>query len=120
MVMSSDLAVVCFPTLEGAERAFADVRERCRHAPWLDEVAFVEHRRSALEAKEAERLDGELFRDLRETVPVGKSGLVLLAEAQHVDAMLDALRGTDARLAVRKTLSDQAVAAVEAAVARAQ
>lgn len=178
MAMSSDLAVVCFPHLEGAEHAFADVRDRCRHAPWLDEVAFVEHRRSGrlvvrgtvaghyvdaeedgdvigrhtaagaltgglaglafgppalaaglvtgaaaggmLEAEDAQRLDGELFRDLRESVPEGESALVLLAEARHVDAMLDALRSTDARLAVRKTLSDQAVAAVEAAVAQIQ
>jgi hypothetical protein len=32
--------------LEGAEQAFADVREPAGQAPWKDEVAFVEHRRS--------------------------------------------------------------------------
>ncbi|HEX2310823.1 MAG TPA: hypothetical protein VHH91_08910 [Vicinamibacterales bacterium] len=35
-----------FPTLEGAEQAFADVREWTGQAPWKDEVAFVEHHRS--------------------------------------------------------------------------
>lgn len=44
--MTLDLTMLRFPTLEGAEQAFADVREAPDHAPWMDEVAFVEHRRS--------------------------------------------------------------------------
>ena len=175
--MSAELTVLRFPTLEGAEQAFADVRERDGHAPWMDELAFVEHHRSGrlvvrgtlaghyvdseedgdvigrdtgagaltgalsgaifgppglavglvsgaaaggiLQAGEAEQLDGELFTEVRDAVPEGSSALVLLAERRHVDAMIDALRGTKDRVAIRKTLSDDAMAALEAVLAEA-
>jgi uncharacterized membrane protein len=38
-----DLALVVFDTLEGAERAYAQARERADGEPWVEEVAFVEH-----------------------------------------------------------------------------
>jgi uncharacterized membrane protein len=175
--MSAELTVVRFPTLEGAEQAFADVRERDRHAPWMDELAFVEHHRSGrlvtrgtlaghyvdsegdgdvigrdtgagaltgaltgaifgppglavglvsgaaaggmVQAGEAEQPDGELFTEARDAVPEGSSALVLLADRRYVDAMIDALRETEARVAIRKTLSDESMAALEAALADA-
>lgn len=175
--MSAELTVLRFPTSEGADQAFADVRERDGHAPWMDELAFVEHHRSGrlvvrgtlaghyvnsegdgdvigrdtgagaltgaltgaifgppglavglvggaaaggmVQAAEAEQLDGDLFTEVRDAVPEGSSALVLLAERQHVDAMIDALRGTTARVAIRRTLSDDAMAALEAALADA-
>jgi uncharacterized membrane protein len=177
MSMSSELALLRFPTLEGAEQAFADVRARAGHAAWMDEVAFVEHHRSGrlivrgtvagryvdseedgdvigrdtgagaltgalagaifgppglavglvggaaaggmVQARDAERLDGELFKEVRDAVPEGSSALVLLAERRHVDAMIDALRETTARVAIRRTLSDDAMAALEAVLADA-
>jgi uncharacterized membrane protein len=175
--MSLDLAVLSFRTLEGAEQAFANVRDHPGDAPWLHEVAFVEHRRSErlivrgtlaghyLDAEEdgdvmgpstaagaltgalaggvfgppgfavglvsgaaaggmqsaweAEPLQGELFTEIRKSVPTGESALVLLAERRHVDAMIDALRDTGARVAIRRTLSDDAVAALETILAEA-
>jgi uncharacterized membrane protein len=175
--MSAELTVLRFPTLEGAEQAFADVRDRDGHASWMDELAFVEHHRSGrlvvrgtlaghyvdseedgdpmgpdtgagaltgalagaifgppglavglvsgataggfLQAGEAEQLDGELFTEVRDAVPEGSSALVLLAERRHVDAMIDALRGTKAEVAIRRTLSDDALAALETVLADA-
>jgi uncharacterized membrane protein len=175
--MSAELTVVRFPALEGAEQAFADVRERDGHAPWMDEVAFVEYHRSSrlvvrgtlaghyldsegdgdvigretgagtltgaltgvifgppglavglvggaaaggmVQAGQAEEIDGELFTEVRDAVPKGGSALVLLAEPRHVDAMIDALRGTESAVAIRRTLSDDAMAALEAALADA-
>jgi len=67
-----------------------------------------------IQAREAEELPGELFDQIRASVPEGESALLLLADRQHVDAMIDAFRGTRARLAVRRTLSDDAVAGLEA------
>jgi uncharacterized membrane protein len=67
-----------------------------------------------IQAREAEELHGELFDEIRASVPEGESALVLLADHRHVDAMIDAFRGTGARLAVRRTLSDDAVAGLEA------
>jgi uncharacterized membrane protein len=170
--MSLDLAVLTFPTLEGAEEVFADVRDRVRDAPWLDELAFVQHRWDGrmvvrgtlaghyvdvdeegdvigpstavgaltgalvgalfgppgfaaglvagaaagglIQAREAEELQGGLFDELRASVPEGESALVLLAEARHVDEMIEAFGGNRARLALRKTLSDDAVAVLQA------
>ena len=152
--MGTELAVLAWPTVEGAERVFADVREDARGAPWLNEVALVEHRRSGrlvvrgtiaghyldveedgdvmgrstatgaltgalaglafgpptvavglvsgaaaggmAEAGKATPLQGELFTEIRGSVPESGSGLVLLAEPEHVDAMIESLRGTDA------------------------
>jgi uncharacterized membrane protein len=41
--MSLDLAVLSFAHAEGAERAYSDVLESDTEAPWLREIAFVEH-----------------------------------------------------------------------------
>jgi uncharacterized membrane protein len=175
--MCSEVALLRFPTLEGAEQAFADVRERAGHAPWMDELAFVEHHRSGrlvvrgtlaghyvdseedgdvigrhtgagaltgalagaifgppglavglvsgaaaggmVESGEAEQLDGDLFTEVRDAVPDGSSALVLLAEPRRVDAMIDAFRGTRARVAIRRTLSAGVMAALEAVLADA-
>ena len=169
--MGTELAILALPTVEGAERVFADMREDARGAPWLDEVALVEHRRSGrlvvrgtiaghyldveedgdvmgrstatgaltgalaglvfgppavsvglvsgaaaggmTEAGKATPLQGELFTEIRGSVPEGGSAQVLLAEPEHVDAMIDSLRGTDARVAMRRTLSADAMAALE-------
>jgi len=43
--MPIDLAVLTFDHVEGAERAFANLRGRAADAPWVNEVAFVERRR---------------------------------------------------------------------------
>ncbi|HEX2310824.1 MAG TPA: DUF1269 domain-containing protein [Vicinamibacterales bacterium] len=73
----------------------------------------------AIQARKAEQLDGELFAEVRDSVPEGSSALMLLAQRRHVDAMIDALRGTQARLAIRRTLSDDAMAALETVLAEA-
>ena len=175
--MSAELTVLRFRTLEGAEQAFADVRERAGHAPWMNEVAFVEHHRSGrlvvrgtlaghyvdsegdgdvigkntgagaligaltgaifgppglaaglvggaaaggmVQAGEAGQLGGEGSAEVRDAVPEGSSALVVLAERPDVDAMTDALRGTDSVVAIRRPLSDDAIAALEVALADA-
>ncbi len=43
--MSLDLALAVFPATEGAERAYADVRDAVGDVPWVHEIAFVEHHR---------------------------------------------------------------------------
>ncbi len=43
--MSLDLALLVFPRIEGAEHAYADVLEEIGDAPWVHEIAFVEHHR---------------------------------------------------------------------------
>jgi uncharacterized membrane protein len=43
--MSLDLALLVFDRIEGAERAYADVLDASAAAPWVHEVAFVEHHR---------------------------------------------------------------------------
>jgi hypothetical protein len=43
--MSLDLALMIFDHTEGAERAYADVRDASGDAPWVHEIAFVEHHR---------------------------------------------------------------------------
>lgn len=40
-----DLALIVFEHTEGAERAYANALERDRRAPWIREIAFVEHHR---------------------------------------------------------------------------
>jgi uncharacterized membrane protein len=175
--MQLDLAVLTFPGLEDAERAFADVRDRSGEAPWLDELALVQHRwdgrmvvrgtlagryvdvdeegdpigpstavgaltgalvgllfgppgfaaglvagavaGGVIQAREAEQLRGGLFDEIRETVPEGESALLLVAEREHVDAMIDAFDRTGARLKLRRTLSDDAVAGLQAMLAAA-
>ena len=43
--MSLDLALMVFNHVEGAERAYADVLQASGRAPWVQEIAFVEHHR---------------------------------------------------------------------------
>ena len=43
--MGLDLALEVFPDSEGAERAYADVRDAIGDAPWIHEIALVEHHR---------------------------------------------------------------------------
>jgi uncharacterized membrane protein len=43
--MSLDLALVVFPHADGAERAYADARDRWGDEPWIDEIALVERHR---------------------------------------------------------------------------
>jgi uncharacterized membrane protein len=43
--MSLDLALMIFDRIEGAERAYADVIGAAHDAPWVHEIAFVEHHR---------------------------------------------------------------------------
>ena len=43
--MSLDLALLVCPRLEGAEHAYADVLDEVGDAPWVHEIAFVEHHR---------------------------------------------------------------------------
>jgi uncharacterized membrane protein len=165
--------MLTFPHIEGAERAFADVRERADGAPWLHEVGFVEHHRNGrivvrgtfaghyvdiedesdfmgrdtaigaltgailgaafgppgfavglvaggsiggvVQAGHIPELHGELFDEIRANVPEGSSAVVLVAVPEHVDAMVEAFEGTGGRL-IRRSLSDDAVAALEAAV----
>jgi uncharacterized membrane protein len=40
-----DLALMVFPEITGAERAYTSARDRAAGDPWLREVAFVEHHR---------------------------------------------------------------------------
>jgi len=172
--MPIDLAVLTFDHVEGAERAFGNVRARAHDAPWVDEVAFVEHRRRGrivirgtfagryldvddigdalgrdtvigsltgalvgaafgwfgfaaglvaggaigglIQAEHIPQLEGELFDELRADVPEGSSAVMLLAGPEHVDAMIAAFDGLGGRL-VRRTLSEEALAALTAAAA---
>jgi len=174
--MTLDLAVLTFNHVEGAERAFTNMRVRASEAPWVDEVAFVERRRRGrivirgtfagryldiddtgdalghdtvvgtltgalvgalfgwfgfaagivlggtigglVEAEHIPRLEGELFDELRADVPEGASAVMLLASAEHVDAMIAALDGLGGRL-VRRTLSGEALDALTAVAAGA-
>src|SRR5689334_24185391 len=43
--MSLDLGRLIFDHIEGAERAYADVLDASGDAPWVHEIAFVEHHR---------------------------------------------------------------------------
>jgi uncharacterized membrane protein len=43
--MSLDLVLLIFDRIEGAERAYSDVLGASGDAPWVHEIAFVEHHR---------------------------------------------------------------------------
>jgi uncharacterized membrane protein len=43
--VSLDLALIVFDHIAGAETAFADVLDTSADAPWVHEIAFVEHHR---------------------------------------------------------------------------
>jgi uncharacterized membrane protein len=61
-------------------------------------------------------LHGAFFDEVRADVPQGSSAVILLAGADHADAMVAAFEGHDGRL-VRRHLSSEAARALEAAVA---
>ena len=172
--MTLDLALVVFDHVEGAERAYAAVQYGSREAPWVHELAFVEHHRhdrvivrgtfagryvdldergdvigkrtseGALtgavagflfgpmgiavgfvaggsvggmsESHHTPRLHDALLDEVRAEVPEKSSALLLLASAEHVDAMLAALADRGGRL-VRHHLSPEAALALEETVA---
>jgi uncharacterized membrane protein len=62
------------------------------------------------------QLRGELFDEVRNEVPEKSSAVILLAPAQHVDAMVTALEPLGGR-AVRHHLTAEATQALQAAVA---
>jgi uncharacterized membrane protein len=62
------------------------------------------------------QLRGELFDEVRKEVPEKSSAVILLAPAEHVDAMAAALDPLGGRL-VRHHLSPEATQALQAAVA---
>ena len=57
-----------------------------------------------IQAEHIPLLEGELFDELRADVPEGCSAVMLLAGAEHMDAMIAAFDGLGGRL-VRRTLS---------------
>lgn len=74
----------------------------------------------AVEGLESERagplLRGELFDEVRKEVPEKSSAVILLAPAEHVDAMVAALEPLGGRL-VRHHLTPEVTQALQAAVA---
>jgi uncharacterized membrane protein len=61
-------------------------------------------------------LHGAFFDEVRADVPQGSSAVILLAGADHADAMVAAFEGHGGQL-VRRHLSPEAARALEAAVA---
>jgi uncharacterized membrane protein len=168
--MPLDLAVLTYPSQDGAERAFADVRDSVRDAPWLNEIAFVYHRwdgrmemrgvlagryvdiaeegdvlgpdtlagaltgalvgalfgppgfaaglvtgaaaGGVIQSHEVDLFHDAFFDELRATVEEGESALLLLAEPAYVDEMIEAFKGTGARL-TRHTISDEQMSALQ-------
>lgn len=60
-------------------------------------------------------LEGDLFDELRADVPQGSSAIVLLADSSHVNDMIKTL-GAGPEQTTRRTLSKEAVAALESCV----
>jgi uncharacterized membrane protein len=71
---------------------------------------------SVAEERSGPQLRSALFDEVRREVPEGSSAVILLAPAEHVDAMVSALEGHDGRL-VRHTLTPEAAQALKDAVA---
>ena len=134
---TSDIAVLTFPHIVGAERAYADVRDRVGSEPWLTEVAFVEcHRHDRIVVRgtfagryvdvdgppsELVRLSdvhGGLLDEIRADVPEGSSALVIYAPTDDVDALAEAFRDSGGRL-TRHRVSAETAAALTASVAQA-
>jgi len=134
---TSDVAVLTYPHIIGAERAYADVRDEVGTQPWLSEVAFVEchrHDRIVVRGTFAGRyvdvdgppgdlvrlsaLHGGLLDEIRADVPEGSSGLVIYAPTDDVDALADAFRDSGGRL-TRHRVSEETAAALAASVAEA-
>jgi uncharacterized membrane protein len=70
------------------------------------------------QASDSEAEPAALAADLREAIPPSSSAIVMFAPAAEVDEVL-ALLGDDARNVVRRTLTDDEVAALEASLASA-
>lgn len=134
---TSDIAVLTFPHIIGAERAYADVRDEVGSEPWLAEVAFVEcHRHDRIVVRgtfagryvdvdgppsELVRLSdvhGGLLDEIRADVPEGSSALVIYAPTDDVDALGEAFRDYGGRL-TRHRVSEETAAALAASVAQA-
>jgi uncharacterized membrane protein len=172
--MSLDLALMVFDHVEGAERAYSNVLGAALGAPWVHEIAFVEHHRhdrivvrgtfagryvdveeegdvigkrtaeGALtgavvgaffgppgvavglvaggtaggldEAGRVPHLHDAFIDEVRAEVPEKSSAVLLLASAEHVDAMVAAFEDRGGRL-VRHHLSPEEARALEGAVA---
>ncbi len=71
---------------------------------------------SVAEERSGPKLRSAFFDEIRGDVPEGSSAVILLAAAEHVDAMVAALQGHGGRL-VRRHLTDEDAAALQAAVA---
>ena len=71
---------------------------------------------SVAEEKSGPQLRSAFFDEVRNDVPQGSSAVILLAAPEHVDAMVAALEGQGGRL-MRRRLTSEAAAALEAAVA---
>jgi hypothetical protein len=134
---TSDIAVLTYPHIIGAERAYADVRDDVGSQPWLAEVAFVEchrHDRIVVRGTFAGRyvdvdgppgdlvrlsdLHGGLLDEIRADVPEGSSALVIYAPTDDVDALAEAFRDSGGRL-TRHRVSEETAAALAASVAEA-
>jgi hypothetical protein len=94
--MSLNLALMVLDHIERAERAYADVLDASREAPWIHEIAFVEHHR-------------------HDRIVVRGTFAGRYASPEHVGAMVAASEGRGGRL-VRHHLSPQAAQALEGAV----
>ena len=127
---TSDIAVLTYPHIIGAERAYADVRDSVGSQPWLAEVAFVEchrHDRIVVRGTFAGRyidVDGHPGKlawpldEIRADVPEGSSALVIYAPTDDVDALADAFRDSGGGL-TRHRVSEETAAALAASVAQA-
>jgi hypothetical protein len=124
-----DLAVLTFDRLEGAERAYADVRDRVGQPDWCRDVAFVEmHRHGRLnvhgtfagrylderDLAAAEGGDSALLTELRADVPEGSSGVVAFAPPEEVERMLADFGEVPAVLKRRRVSSVEASALTDA------
>jgi hypothetical protein len=134
---TSDIAVLTYPHIIGAERAYANVRDDLATQPWLAEVVFVEcHRHDRIVVRgtfagryvdvDGPRADlvrlsdvhGGLLDEIRADVPEGSSALVIYAPTDDVDALAEAFRESGGRL-TRHRVSDETAAALAASVAQA-
>jgi hypothetical protein len=131
-----DIAVLTFAAINGAEQAFAAVRDHAAGEPWVREVAFAEHHRHGrlvvrgtfagryldldehLDAIDPAKPAGALLEELRADVPEGSSALVVFAAAGEVDEMIAALHGAGGEV-TRHHVTGEGAAALEASVAQA-
>jgi hypothetical protein len=131
-----DIAVLTFAAINGAEQAFAAVREHAANEPWVRDVAFAEHHRRGrlvvrgtfagryldldehIDAIDLAKPAGALLDELRADVPEGSSALVVFASTDEVDEMIAALHGAGGEV-TRHHVGGEAAAALEASVAQA-